>query len=143
MAIITLKTSFCHRPRHFNLSQLVWALQEFSARNFELVSILLREISAAPAKDSHGKALFGTHLLPMAKIPHLWCSGSRFALVRGSTAQNGVFDKDYLNTQKLLKNWTFLAESFLDILGFNFKNFQPKFKDFAQKTAHITRFWQN
>ena len=37
---IIWKASLCHRPRHFNLSQLVWALQEFSARNFELVPLL-------------------------------------------------------------------------------------------------------
>ena len=67
VAKMTLKTSLCHRPRHFNLSQLVWALQEFSTKNFELVSIPLHGISAPPAKDSHRKALFSARLLPMAK----------------------------------------------------------------------------
>ena len=35
-----LRFSFlCHRPRNFNLCQRVWALQMFSARNSEMVSL--------------------------------------------------------------------------------------------------------
>ena len=39
-----LKPSLCHRSNNFNLSQLVWALQEYSARNLEIVDSTSRNL---------------------------------------------------------------------------------------------------
>ena len=36
-----------------------------------------------------------------------------------------------------------IQKSFGKIFWFIFKNFQPKFLDFGQKTANFTRFWKN
>ena len=70
--------SLCHRPRNFNWSQLVWALQEFSIRNFVMVSqfCFVESLLAAP----------------LAKNLRF-----NFQLVRGSIVQNQLFDKDFIS----------------------------------------------
>ena len=55
--------SLCYRPRHFNLSQLLWALQEFSVRNFETINGYI--------KDSWKKKFRPSQWWPILDLAHV------------------------------------------------------------------------
>ena len=73
--------SLCHRPSNCNsLIELVWALQEFSARNCELVSPL-RGISCTSSRSiflAPPAHVFGVNCLESSLWQRLWRRGKKY-----------------------------------------------------------------
>ena len=84
-----VSSSLCHRPRNYNLSQLVWTLLELSTRNFELV--LFHFAESLPSDESCALCLF--------MDPH---------------AHNQVFENDFFNKIwfKVMLFWVKIYENF-------------------------------